>query len=392
MRTYIFLSIFLTVSAFGAGKKAITPAGARPPPGPFSHAIMTGDYLYVSGQGAAMPDGTFPETTGQQVERCLDKVKAIVEGAGLTMEHVVYAHLYLQNMAAYDDANRVWAMYFPRNPPARATIGVYRLPAGTPVEVTVVAAKDLGRRKIVAPPGYLAKEPVSPGVLIGDRLYLSGFSGRDTQAALDAMAETLKAAAMDFRHMVFVNPYVTGQMPQRIMNEVYARHFEFGNTPARATIEVASLPNGATVEFTGVAIRDLSKRQAVRPKNMAPSATASPCVMAEGTLYCSAKAGFIPGPNGGIYSSTVEMQVRQTMRNLLDGLEEAGMTFADVVSTNVYLDDMDDFGKMNEVYARYFAAAPPARTTVQQSRSVDRKAGDGDRWPALEQISLIAVR
>ena len=168
------------------------------------------------------------------------------------------------------------------------------------------------------------------------------------------MSETLKAAGMDFANVVFVNPYLTDQMPMGVMNKVYAKHFEFGNTPARATIKVASLPNGANIEFTGVAVRDLKKRQAVRPKNMPPSATASPCVFAEDTFYCSAKSGFIPGPKGGIYASTVETQVRQTMRNLLDGLEEAGLTFADVVATNVYLDDINDFAKMNKTYAEYF--------------------------------------
>jgi 2-iminobutanoate/2-iminopropanoate deaminase len=197
---------------------------------------------------------------------------------------------------------------------------------------------------------------------------------------------------MDFRHMVFVNPYLTSEMPMEVMNQVYAKHFEFGNTPARATIRVAALPHGANIELTGVAIRDLSQRRAVRPRNMPPSATASPCVFAEDTLYCSAKAGFIPGPNGGIYASTVETQVRQTMRNLLDGLEEAGMSFADVVATNVYLDDISDFAKMNKVYAQYFSAMPPARTTVAQFAPAERKQNERDISPTLEQISLIAVK
>ena len=43
------------------------------------------------------------------------------------------------------------------------------------------------------------------------------------------------------------------------MNDIYAKHFEFGNTPARATIRVTSLPGGNTIEFTGVAIADLSQ-------------------------------------------------------------------------------------------------------------------------------------
>ena len=111
------------------------------------------------------------------------------------------------------------------------------------------------------------------------------------------------------------------------MNKLYASRFEFGNTPARATIEVSSLPEGAQIEYTGVAVRDLGQRRAVRPKNMRPSPTASPCVFAGDTLYCSAKDAFIPGPNAGVYATTVEHQVRQSLRNLLDNLEEADMDF-----------------------------------------------------------------
>jgi enamine deaminase RidA (YjgF/YER057c/UK114 family) len=330
-------------------------------------------------------------------------VKAVVEGAGLTMQHVVHAQLYLKDIATYEDANRVWAKFFPKDPPARATIGVAKMPTDTPVEVTVTAVRDLGRRKTIGP---TLNEPVSAGVMVGDRLYFSGVLGRDSQTgtvpsdpaqqvqlAFDQLSQTLKAAGMDFRNVVFVNPYLTDRMPADVMNKIYATKFEFGNTPARATIKVASLPHDANIEFTGVAMRDVSKRLAVRPKNMPPSPTASPCVFAENTFYCSAKSGFIPGPNSGIYASTVETQLRQTMRNLLDGLEEAGLTFANVVATNVYLDDINDFAKMNKVYAEYFPGTPPTRTTVQQYQAIgERKADARDRWPTLEQISIVAVK
>ena len=72
-----------------------------------------------------------------------------------------------------------------------------------------------------------------------------------------------------------MNPYLTASIPSRVMNELYAKRFEFGNTPARATISVSALPAGNIV-YTGVAVRDLSKRKAIRPKNMPPSPTASP--------------------------------------------------------------------------------------------------------------------
>src|ERR1700675_4571114 len=192
-------------------------------------------------------------------------------------------------------------------------------------------------------------------MLTHDRLFVSTMLGSDpangnvpanpaTQVdfSLDRLKTVLEAAGLTLSNMVFVNPYLTSEIPSRIMNEHYARRFEFGNTPGRATIEVSSLPEGAHIAYTGVALRDLALRRAVRPKNMPPSPTASPCVFAGDTLYCSAKSGFIPGPHGGVYASTTPHQLRQTMRNLLDNLEEAGMEFSQVVATNVYLDDLSD--------------------------------------------------
>jgi enamine deaminase RidA (YjgF/YER057c/UK114 family) len=176
------------------------------------------------------------------------------------------------------------------------------------------------------------------------------------------------------------------------MNQRYTLRFEFGNTPARATIEVSSLPGGAHIEYTGVAVRDLKQRQAVRPKNMPPSPTASPCVFAGETLYCSAKSGFIPGPHGGVYASTTAHQLRQTMRNLLDNLEEAGINFAEVVSTNVYLDELSDVRAFDEVYVQYFNHVLPARTIIEQIAPAERAADKEDHYPDLEQVSLIAIR
>lgn len=405
MRSLILAAVCMAAvsCAFGAERQRIMPAGTKLA-GPYSPGIFAGEFLYVAGQGAEDTQGQVPKDEDGQIRQCLNNVKNVVEAAGLTMEHVAYVQVYLTNYKDETTLNRVWKTFFPKAPPARSTIGVARL-AGTPVEMSAVAVRDLSLKKPIVPPGYPASVPISPAVRVGDRLYLSGFLGRDVnsgripadpraqvQLALDRMEQTLKAAGAGFSNMVFVNPYLTADMPAPVMNKIYAQHFEFGNTPARATIEVAGLPNGANIEFTGVAVMDLSRRRAVRPKNMPPSPTASPCVFADDTFYCSAKSGFIPGVNGGIYASTVETQLRQTMRNLLDGLEEAGLDFSNVVASNVYLDNMDDFPQMNAVYAQYFGPEPPARTTIQQIAPRQRAADAKGHWPTLEQISIVAVK
>ena len=375
-------------------------------PSPLAQAIRAGDFLYVSGQGARDREGKLPATADGQIRQTLENVKVIVEAAGLTMAHVVYSQVYLDNMSKYEPMDRLWREYFPKAPPARSVLGVHRMPTDTPVEINAVAFRDLSRRKLIVPAGYPQSLSWSPGVMAGDRLYLSGCFGAEVatgtvpddpaaqvQLALDNMKQILAAAGMDFRHVVFVNPYLTDKASS-LMNAIYAKHFEFGNTPARATIHVTSLPGGNTIEFTGVAIADLSKRLALRPRNMRPSATASPCVLADDTYYCSAKGPFTPGPEKtqGIYAASVEAQIRQTMRNLLDGLEEAQLSFSNVVATNVYLDDINDFPRMNRVYAQYFPEPFPTRTTVAPTPPIDRKPANEDTYPGLEQISLIAVK
>jgi reactive intermediate/imine deaminase len=399
-------AIVVFTSSLGAGaeKRAITPPGIKPI-GPYSPGILAGDFLYVSGQGGRDAEGKLPTTIEGQVRQTLQNVKAIVEASGWTLEHVVYTQVYLDDMAHYDTMDRVWKEFFAKAPPARAVLGIYKLPTDIAVEVNAVAFRDLTRKRPIVPTGY-SKTSWSPGMIAGNRLYLSGFTGADpatgrmapdpdaqVQLALDNMKQTLVAAGVDFRHVVFMNPYITDKA-SRQMNDIYAKHFEFGNTPARATIRVTSLPGGNTIEFTGVAVTDLSKRLAVRPKNMSPSATASPCVFADDTYYCSAKGPFTPGPRNlqGIWVGTVETQVRQTMRNLLDGLEEAGLGLSNVVATNVYLDDINDFARMNRIYAQYFSEMPPARTTLAQIAPADRTPTNGDIYPGLEQISLIAVK
>jgi reactive intermediate/imine deaminase len=407
-RELISLCMLLVMAlqpAFAADKKAIAPSSGPKPVGPYSPGVLAGEFLYVSGQGAKKADGTIPASVDDQLRNCFENIKTVVEAAGLTMEHIVMAQVYLTDAKNEDALNRIWKEVFPNNPSARSTIGVAALP-GTPVEVNAIAVTNLARKQRIAPAGYPASSPVAPGILVGERLYLSGFLGRDintgkipddpaaqVELALGRMRQTLQAAGMDYQNLVFVNPYLTEKMPMEVMNKVYAGHFEFGNTPARATIRVNDLPNGASVEFSGVAVRDLQLRRSVRPKNMPPSPTASPCVFAGDTLYCSAKSGFIPGPNSGIYAGTVEHQLRQTMRNLLDGLEEAGMDFTHVVASNVYLDNLNDFAAMNRVYAQYFnGSIPPARTTIQQTPPGERKPDAESRWPTLEQISIVAVK
>lgn len=398
------LLLLLTMGA-QAQLRAVVPNQTRAPAKRVSSpAVDAGDYVYISGQGPRRGDGSLPANFSEQCRQALDNVRSVIEAAGLNVENVVYTQVYLEDISHYEEVNRVFAGYFGKTPPARAVLGVARVP-DSPIQINAIAVRNLAEKRAVYPPNFKPDNSVAPGILTHDRLFVSAMSGSDpatgkvpddpamqVDLALDRMQAVLKAAGLDFSHMVFVNPYLTAEIPTRVMNERYARRFEFGNTPARATIQVSSLPGGARIEYTGVAVRDLKQRQAVRPKNMAPSPTASPCVFAGDTLFCSAKSGFIPGPHGGEYATTTPHQLRQSMRNLLDNLEEAGMSFDEVAETNVYLDNLQDASAFDEVYTQYFGSVLPARTTVQQIAPTERKPDKDDHYPDLEQVSLIAIR
>ena len=81
------------------------------------------------------------------------------------------------------------------------------------------------------------------------------------------------------------------------------------------------------------------------------------------TLYCSGQLGLDPAT--GALADGVEAQARQALENLGAQLAAAGMGYADVVKTTVFLADIGDFAAVNAVYADYFQAESPARSCVQ---------------------------
>jgi 2-iminobutanoate/2-iminopropanoate deaminase len=84
-----------------------------------------------------------------------------------------------------------------------------------------------------------------------------------------------------------------------------------------------------------------------------------------GNLVFTAGQIALDSATGQIVPGDVTAQTERVLRNLTAVLESAGATWADVVKTTVYLQDMADFPKVNEVYGRMIGAARPARSTVQ---------------------------
>lgn len=83
-------------------------------------------------------------------------------------------------------------------------------------------------------------------------------------------------------------------------------------------------------------------------------------------VYCSGQLALDPSTGQMVGNAEIEAETRQVLRNLDAVLDEAGASRADVVKATVYLTDMNEFSKMNHVYAEFFdGLVPPARATVQ---------------------------
>jgi 2-iminobutanoate/2-iminopropanoate deaminase len=100
------------------------------------------------------------------------------------------------------------------------------------------------------------------------------------------------------------------------------------------------------------------------PKPIGPYSQAIP---ADDFLFISGQIGIDPA-TGNIESDDISLQAARVMDNLQAILKAAGMDFSNVVKTTIYITDMNNFAKVNEIYGKYFKENPPARETVQVAR------------------------
>jgi 2-iminobutanoate/2-iminopropanoate deaminase len=107
-------------------------------------------------------------------------------------------------------------------------------------------------------------------------------------------------------------------------------------------------------------IREIIKTDRA-PKAIGPYSAG---VKTDSFIFTAGQAGIIP-ETGNIVDGGIERETRQTLINIQHILEEAGSSLDLVVKTTVFLRDMADFSRMNAVYAEFFKADPPARSTVQ---------------------------
>jgi 2-iminobutanoate/2-iminopropanoate deaminase len=122
-------------------KKIISTDRAPKAIGPYSQAVISNGFAFLSGQIPLDP------ATNQLIEgdivaqtaRVLENLKAVLEACGSSFAHVVKTTVFLKDMGEFTRMNEVYGRYFPENPPARATVEAARLPRDVRVEIDCVA-------------------------------------------------------------------------------------------------------------------------------------------------------------------------------------------------------------------------------------------------------------
>ena len=106
-------------------RKVIRPLDAPRPKGPYSPAIIADGFVFVAGQGPINPKTNELELgdIGSETRRTLENVRAILQAAGSSMHDVVRVGVFLSDMKAFEGMNEVYKEFFPKDQPARTTVG-----------------------------------------------------------------------------------------------------------------------------------------------------------------------------------------------------------------------------------------------------------------------------
>ena len=232
------------------------------------------------------------------------------------------------------------------------------------VAMLTCAVPASAQRRVIRPEGAPTDRPYSPGVLVGQTLYISGQLGlpetgptpaaMDVQArqAMDGVGGVLKAAGLGYQHLVKCHVYLANMDDYAAMNAVYGSYF-IDRVPARTTVQAVALPAGAGIQIACIGYADLARISVVRPPPgslPAPLGPYSPAVWAGDTLYVSGMGGQDPATKA--VGESVEAQVTQTVANITTTLKAAGLGVADVAWAQGYATRLEEAAGLQATLAK----------------------------------------
>ena len=141
-KLYLALVLMLLCPALirAAEKKVVRPAGAEPSAS-WSHGILVGDTLYVSGMAGEDASGKIAPSFESEVKQALDNIDAVPKAAEMSSDNVVSVQVYLTDAATFERMNAIYKSYFKEPRPTRTTVVVAKLVGAGHIEITVTARK-----------------------------------------------------------------------------------------------------------------------------------------------------------------------------------------------------------------------------------------------------------
>lgn len=125
-------------------KNIISTTDAPAAIGPYSQGVRAGNFLFISGQLPIEPStGAFAGSDIEtQTRQALENVKAVVNAAGMDLQDIVKANVYMKDLGSFAAMNAIYAAYFVSDCPARAAVEVSRLPKDALIEIEAVAYRE----------------------------------------------------------------------------------------------------------------------------------------------------------------------------------------------------------------------------------------------------------
>lgn len=124
-------------------KTVISASNAPAAIGPYSHAIIAGDFLFTSGQIALDPatGKIVGDSIEDQTVQVLKNLEAVLAANNMTFANVIKTTVFLTDLADFTAVNQIYATRFPTEPPARSCVQVAGLPGGSKIEIELIAHK-----------------------------------------------------------------------------------------------------------------------------------------------------------------------------------------------------------------------------------------------------------
>jgi reactive intermediate/imine deaminase len=409
----------------------VIKSGIPQPLANYSEASQANDLIFAAGQLAsdwkngvpteARKHSNFPfygSDIKLQTDYILKNLAQTFKAAGTSLDNVVKAQVFLMDLNDFAGFDEVWRNYF-KSPPPRTTVGTTGLLVkDTLVEIDLIATLP-GKSLTVIKSG--APKPLanySEAVRVGDLVFAAGqlasdfktgvpatakraenfpFYGSDiqlqTEFILQNLKQTFETAGTSLDHVVKAQVFMTNLDDFAGFDHVWKRHFKV--PPPRTTVGTTGLLVRETlveIDLIGYVPRsglkhEVIKSGAPRPlANYSEAFTVGDFVFAAGQIASDYKTG-VPTearkhPNFPYYGSDIKLQTAYILNNLKQTFEAAGSSLDNVVKAQVFMTDLRNFARFDEVWKEFFKVPPP-RTTVGTSGLLVKDA--------LVEIDLIAT-